>query len=353
MSTLTDFLKATGNEFAAVASDGISAGDVGGYYDTGSYSLNALISGSIYGGIPDSKSTGLAAASSAGKTFVALSTLHQFLVDKPEGLGIIFESESAISRQMLVDRGIDTTRVGIVPCTTLHDFRTSILKVIDNYEKTPAKQRKPLFLILDSLGMLSTEKEVADAMSGNNARDMTRAGVVRSVFRVITLRLGRARIPLIVTNHVYANIMAMYGGDVPSGGGGFMYACSTILTFSKAQDKDGDEVRGSVVTFTTHKSRLTREKLKIKSRILHKTGLDRYYGLIALAEDAGIIKKISNKYEFDDGVKAFESVINKNPTKYWTAPRLDLIEQYVQKKFKYGSDEGLDEAEDEVVEETE
>ncbi len=350
MTDLTTFLKATGNEWAAIADDGIAAGDVSGYYDTGSYTLNALISGSIYGGIPDSKATGFAAESSVGKTMLALSTLKQFLDMKPNGLAMIFESESAISRQMLVDKGIDVTRVGIVPCTTLQDFRNSCIKVIDNYEKTKEKDRVPLFFMLDSLGMLSTEKEVADALAGNNVKDMTRASLVRSVFRVITLKLGRARIPFAITNHVHANVTAMYGGNEVSGGGGFKYACSTIITMTKAQDKDGDEIRGAIVTCTAYKSRLTREKLKVKTRILHRGGLDRYYGLVPIAEAAGVLKKVSTRMEFvDDGTKAFESVINKDPKKYWTPERLEKIEKYVKSHFLYVSDTDIDELPPEIV----
>lgn len=348
MSTLTDYLKATGNEWAAIADEGIAAGDVDGFYDTGSYTLNALVSGTLYGGMPDSKVTGIAAESSVGKTFLALGTLRQFLMDQPEGMGIIFESESAISKKMLTDRGIDTTRVGVVPCTTLQDFRTSVMKVIDNYEKQPEKSRKPLFFILDSLGMLATTKEVEDALEGKNVKDMTRSSTVRSVFRVITLRLGRARIPFLITNHVYANVTAMYGGNEVSGGGGFKYACSTILTMTKAQDKDGDEIKGSIVTVTAYKSRLTREKMKIKTRILHNGGLDRHYGLSTLAEECGLIKKVSTRFEWTDtGEKCFEKQINNNPEKYWTKERLDIVDAHVQKKFKYG---GGDLTEDEVDE---
>lgn len=123
-----------------------------------------------------------------------------------------------------------------------------------------------------------------------------------------------------------------------SGGGGFKYACSTIITMTKAQDKDGDEIKGSIVTCTAYKSRLTREKLKIKTRILHKGGLDRYYGLLPLAEEIGLVKKISNKFEFvDTGDKAFEKAINNNGEKWWTPERLAKIEEHVQTKFKYGS----------------
>lgn len=340
MSSLTSYLAATGNEFAAIAEDGIAAGDISGFIDTGSYSLNALISGSLYGGMASGKGLGLAAESSVGKTFLALAAVYQFQQLNPDGIVIMFESESAISKKMMTERGLDTSRIGVVPVVTLQEFRNQCIKIISNYEKEDVKKRKKLMFVLDSLGMLSTDKEVQDAEDGKNTKDMTRASLVRSAFRVITLRLGRSDIPMIITNHVYANITSFYGGNEVSGGGGFKYAASTILTMTKAQDKDGDAIKGAIVTCTTYKSRLTQEKLKVKTRILYKGGLDRHYGLLALAEEAGIVKKVSNKFEFlDDGVKAFEKAINNNGAKYWTETRLAALEKYVNTKFTYDSGE--------------
>jgi len=352
MKSLTDYLAATGNEFAAIAEDGIAAGDVSGFIDTGSYSLNALISGSLYGGIASGKGLGLAAESSVGKTFLALAAVYQFLKLNPDGLVIIFESESAISKKMMQERGLDTTRIGVVPVVTLQEFRNQAIKIISNYEKEDPKKRKKLMFVLDSLGMLSTDKEITDAEEGKNVKDMTRASLVRSAFRVITLRLGRADIPLIITNHVYANVTSFVGGNEVSGGGGFKYAASTILTMTKAQDKDGDTVRGAIVTCTTYKSRLTQEKLKAKTRILYKGGLDRYYGLLPIAEEAGVVRKVSTKYEFvDDGTKAFEKSINNDGAKYWTKSRLEAVEEYVKVKFTYdSSQEGDEEVEDNETE---
>lgn len=135
-----------------------------------------------------------------------------------------------------------------------------------------------------------------------------------------------------------------------SGGGGFRYACSTIITMTKAQDKDGDEIRGAIVTCTAYKSRLTREKLKVKTRILHRGGLDRYYGLVPLAEAAGLLRKNSTRFEWTDtGEKCFESVINRDPKKYWTKERLDVVEKYVNGHFLYVSDTDIDELPVEIV----
>ena len=194
MSFLNSVIKDLGNEYAAVVTDGIAAGDTASFVDTGSYIFNALVSGSIYGGIPSNKVTGLAGESSTGKTFFALSVVRHFLDSNPEGNVIYFESESAISKQMMEERNIDVARVGLVPVVTVQEFRTQAMKIVSEYEKLGELDRPPLLMVLDSLGNLSTSKEMEDSAAGKDTRDMTRAQVVKSIFRVLTLNLGRARI---------------------------------------------------------------------------------------------------------------------------------------------------------------
>ena len=98
------------------------AGDVDGYIDTGSYIFNALVSGDIYRGIPSNKITALAGESATGKTFFALGMVQKFLEDNPEGNVVYFESESALTQEMLEERGIDTSRILLVPVTTIDVF---------------------------------------------------------------------------------------------------------------------------------------------------------------------------------------------------------------------------------------
>jgi RecA/RadA recombinase len=126
-------LKDIDNEYAGIAEDGVEAGDVTGFIGTGSYSLNALLSGSIYGGLPANKVTALAGEPSTGKTFYAINIVRQFLRDNETGFVFYFESESAISKQMLADREIDTKRVAVVPVATIQEFRTQAVKILDKY----------------------------------------------------------------------------------------------------------------------------------------------------------------------------------------------------------------------------
>lgn len=202
-SLLASLLKETGNEYAAVAEDGITAGDVTGFVDTGSYTLNALLSGSIYGGLASNKVTAFAGEPSTGKTFYALSVVKDFLNSRKDAIVFYFESEAAISRQMLEERGVDTSRFVMVPVTTVQEFRTQAIKVLNSYMETPEKDRAPLLMVLDSLGNLSTEKEIEDITAGKDTRDMTRPQLIKGAFRVLTLKLGKAKVPLIITNHIY------------------------------------------------------------------------------------------------------------------------------------------------------
>ena len=184
---LKEVIKTTGNEYASLVSDGVEAGDVEEFIDTGSYALNALLSGSINGGLPANKITAIAGESATGKTFFLMGMCKNFLDKNPEGGVIYFESESAITKRMIIDRGIDPSRMVILPVTTVQEFRTQSLKVLDSYINQDASIRRPLFLALDSLGMLSTTKEVEDTAEGKETRDMTRAQVLKAAFRVCLL----------------------------------------------------------------------------------------------------------------------------------------------------------------------
>ena len=336
---LKDIIKETGNEYAGLVSDGIDSADVTSFIDTGSYSFNALLSGSIYGGMPSNKITAIAGEAATGKTFFALGICKAFLDKDPEAGIIYFESESAISKQMIEARGIDSKRMVIVPVATVQEFRNQSIKILDKYMEQTEKVRKPLMFVLDSLGMLSTTKEMEDTAAGKETRDMTRSQIVKSTFRVLTLKLGRANIPMIMTNHTYDVIGSMFPQKEMGGGSGLKYAASSIIYLSKRKDKEGTEVIGNIIHCKNFKSRLTKENAMIDVKLTYKKGLDKYYGLTELAEEAGIFKKVSTRYEMPDGSKVFGKNINDNPEKYFTKDVLDKIDETAKRKFQYGSDE--------------
>lgn len=340
MSFLKSVIKELDNEYAGVVEDGAVAADCDQFIDTGSYIFNALLSGSIYGGLPANKITALAGESSTGKTFFALSMVRYFLEQNPTGEVIYFESESAITKSMMKERNIDTARIGLVPVTTVQEFRTQAIKVVDEYMKVKKEDRPPLMFVLDSLGMLSTTKELEDATAGKETRDMTRAQITKSIFRLLTLKLGTAGIPLIVTNHTYDVVGAYVPMKEMGGGSGLKYAASTIVYLSKSKEKDGTDVVGNIVKCKAFKSRFTKENSIVQTRLFYDhRGLDKYYGLLELGEKYGVFTKSGGRYEIN-GVKTYAKTILADPEKYFTPEIMQALDECASKEYSYGSFEG-------------
>ena len=343
MSYLKNLIRTTGNEFASIVEEGVAAADVSGYIDTGSYIFNALLSGSIYDGLPDNKITALAGESATGKTFFALGMCKQFLEDNADAAVIYFESESATSKKMIEERGIDSSRIMMVPVTTVQEFRTQAIRILDQYmeDKTDMK----MLFVLDSLGMLSTTKEIEDTTSGAETRDMTRAQLVKGAFRVLTLKLAKAGVALVVTNHTYDQ-MGLFAKRVMGGGSGLKYAASSILFLSRKKEKEGTEVIGNIVHCKNEKSRLTVENRVVDVMLTYKKGLDRYYGLLDLAIKYGIFKKSSTRIELPGGTTQFAKTINNNPEKYFTKEVLDKLNEAAKQEFLYGNETRTDDTQE-------
>ena len=330
---LKQFIKESGNEYASIVDEGVAAGDVNTYIDTGSYLFNGLLSGSLSGGLPSNKITALAGESATGKTYFALGMVKQFLDANPDAGVLYFESESAIPKELIESRGIDPKRMVILPVITIQEFRTQAIKILDSYLEQ--EEQKPLMLVLDSLGNLSTTKELQDTAAGAETRDMTRSQIIKACFRVLTLKLGRANVPLIVTNHTYDVIGAYMPTKEMGGGSGLKYAASSIIYLSKKKDKDGTEVIGNIIHCKNQKSRLTVENKMIDVRLGYQSGIDRHYGLLEFGEKHGVFKKSGNRYEID-GKTLYGKSIYDNPEKYFNDQIMDGLEEAAKKEFLYG-----------------
>ena len=333
MDFLKEIVKEIGDDFTQLASD---IDETEKYVDTGSYIFNGLISGSIFGGVSSNKITAIAGESSTGKTFFPLAVVKNFLDSNPDGYCLYFDTEAAVNKVLLESRGLDLDRFVVVNVVTIEEFRTKALKAVDIYLKTPIEERKPCMFVLDSLGMLSTEKEIRDALDDKQVRDMTKSQLVKGAFRMLTLKLGQANVPLIVTNHTYDVIGSYVPTKEMGGGSGLKYAASTIIYLSKAKEKDGKEVIGNIIKAKTHKSRLSKENKVVKIRLYYdERGLDKYYGLLELGEIGGLWKNIAGRYEIN-GKKVYGKQILANPDDYFTPEVMQALEETANKEFSYG-----------------
>lgn len=332
-----DFASEVKNDFV-VRADKIQENEE--FIDTGSYIFNALLSGSIFGGMSANKITAIAGESSTGKTFFTLAVCKNFLDLNPDGRVFYIDSESAITQKLMSERNIDTQRIYKADCVTVEQFRRQALQVVDKALATKEKDRTPILIVLDSLGMLSTEKETKDIQEGNSVRDMTKSQIIKGAFRVLTSKLGQANIPMIVTNHTYDVIGSYVPTKTMGGGSGLKYASSTIVTLSKSQEKDGKEVVGNIIKAKTEKSRLTKERQQVEVRLFYDhRGLDRYYGLLDLGLKYGIFESGSNGRVLIGGKSVYQKNVYQNPEEYFTEDVMHQLDAAANLEFKYSAEQ--------------
>lgn len=236
---------------------------------TGSYILNATISGSIFGGIPNRRSICLAGESGSGKTYIALAACRHAI---EMGYDIIYcDSEGAVDIETAKRLGIDTKHFFITPVGTVEEFSTFCANLVKGINEDVNNGIEPpkIMVVLDSLGNLASSKEKSDVIEGAGKRDMTKQQMIRSTFRVVGNDFSKLGIPFIINNHTYES-MSMYQPKVVSGGGGIIYNASVILMLSKAklEDKEADDAAkdknvnmkrtGIIVNIEPQKSRFAR-----------------------------------------------------------------------------------------------
>ena len=328
-------VKDLNDENTSIADDGLSSSQFTGCIDTGSYILNAALSGSLYGGVPNNKITAFAGESATGKTFFVLGVVKRFLDDNPTGAVFYFDTEAAVTKEMMSTRGIDTKRVIISEPETIQKFRHTVLQIVDNYAKS-SSDRPPMMMVLDSLGQLSSTKELEDTTAGSETRDMTKAATLKATFRVLNLKLAKINVPMLITNHVYDVVGSYIPTKEMAGGSGLKYSASSICFLTKKKEKDGTEVIGNIIKVKLAKSRFTKENKQVEVKLTYDKGLDRFYGLLDLAEKHNIIKKVANRYELPNGNKVYGKLINNDPQKYFRDDIMKKLEVAASEEFLYG-----------------
>ena len=334
------------------------------WIDTGNYHLNACISGSLFGGWPNNRSCSVAGPSGTGKTFLVLNSIKRAI---DMGYSIIYyDSEAAVDKSTMTKFGIDTTKVNYQPVNTVQEFRQSVTTITRRMQeaKRDGADIPKVMIILDSAGNLATQKEIDDAVSGNEKADMTRSKILKSIFRIIMTPMADLKIPFIFTNHTYQT-QDFISRQVAGGGTGPEYAASIVLFLNKAQLKDssGDKA-GIIVTAKPNKNRFAKPQ-NIKFHLHYTEGMNRYVGLENYIdwEDIGITKGVIEKGEKVPKKSARnwickhldETVPNSEffTEKVFTQEILQKIDEKIHDLFNYSTNTEIDvdeliEAEDEA-----
>ena len=245
--------------------------------------LNIALSGSINGGF-NAGITTLAGKSKSFKTLFALEMAKGYLNHHQESVLVFFDSEFGSPLSYFESFGDSKERILHVPVTTVEELRTELSNQLEGLDR-----EDEVIFIVDSIGNLASIKESEDAESGKQAVDMTRAKMMKSLFRIVTPKLVMKNIPMIVINHTYDTI-EMFSKQVMTGGTGAVYASDTILFIGKQQEKEGTELKGWNFILNVEKSRYVREKEKIPILVTYEEGIKKYSGIFDLAVELGVIE---------------------------------------------------------------
>lgn len=320
---------------------------------TGSYILNAALSGSIFGGLPNRRSLCLAGSEGSGKTYIALSICRN-AINKHNYSIIYFDSEGSIDTEFVSRLGVDISKVRLQPVNTVEEFSHIAAQVVDQFEKYKKEKKTPpkVLIVLDSLGNLTSEKEKTDTTSGENKRDMTKQQAIRKMFRVNGMQFAMHGIPFIINSHIYDS-MSMFSPQEISGGGGVKYNASVIFMLSKgklddaesekkAKDKNIDPTRVGITIYVNPVKQRFARPIKVQLHIPFYKKPNPYVGLEKFVswDSCGIVrgkmhtqkeyeklsdseKKISFKWNgFDIGIDESMGKITKTPNgKVWVEPR--------------------------------
>jgi len=309
--------------------------------------INIALSGAVDRGLT-SGLTFLAGESKSFKSLLGLLFVEAYLRKNSEAVCLFYDSEFGITPEYIRANGIDTDRVIHIPIENLEQLKFDIAKRLEDINRGDK-----VIIFIDSIGNLASKKEVEDALDEKSVADMTRARVMKSLWRIVTPHLTTKDIPCVAINHVY-NTMELYSKAVMSGGTGGMYSANQVFIITKAQDKEGTELKGYHFTMNVEKSRFVREKSKFPFTVRFEGGINKWSGLLDIAQEGGFVVKPSVGWysrvdqetgEIEDKKFRAKETDNKE---FW-APVIYTTHfaEYLKKRYQIASDSILKDEENE------
>lgn len=316
--------------------------------------LNIAYSGDVDGGL----SSGLhvwAGPSRHFKSLFCLITAASYLHHYPDAICLFYDNEGGSPKSYFESVGIDPNRVLHCPFTSLEMLRTDISNQLNEI-----KRGDKVIIVVDSLGLAASRKEIKDAEDGSEKADMTRAKVNKSLFRIITPHLWIKDIPMVVVQHTYET-QEMFSKTVVSGGTGTMLAADNVYIVGRRQEKDGTELMGYNFIINIEKSRHVKDKMKIPILVRRTGGIARWGGLFDIALEGGFIHKnnavsysLVNMVTGEVDIEKFRRKEKENDSKFWKEMLASSeFKQYIRNYYKSSSNKLISEDDDIEAEEVE
>jgi RecA/RadA recombinase len=324
---------------------------VSSWIDTGCLALNAIISGSLYGGIPSGRLTGFSGPQACGKTYIINKIIAN--AQKEGRFAVVFDTENAVDKDTAEALGCDPSKIKYCPVETVEQCRNQVSAFLDSVIEKGLKGK--FIIAIDSLGNLVSTKEMNDVAAGKEAMDMgTRAKGLKSMMRVLTLKAAKADTPVIFSNHIYANPADMYPSLVKqqSGGSGPLYLASVLVQMAVKNEKSSGgqnsnrdavedvapiakDINGITLRTLTIKNRFAPPFLEAEMYLNFRNGLGRYSGLLDMALGYGIVVQNGPTFALADGTKLGYYKSWRQDEDIWENKILPELEKKLQVELKY------------------
>lgn len=324
------------------------------WIDTSSKALNAIISGSLYKGIPVGRITGFAGPSGAGKTLIINKILAN--AQKKGYIAVIWDSEVAVDKSSAKNVGLDLKKTKYYPVETIEECRNQLSTFLDNI--IAANDPSLKFIVsIDSLGNLASSKEIEDARKGKDAADVgQRAKALKSMMRAITYKAAKAGVPILFSNHIYEG-MEMFPSMIKNqaGGKGPIYLASVLVQLSTRSEKASDNPDEQNIAISNNVSGVTMSAMTVKNRVVppflktelylnFRTGLDENTGLFDLALALGVIQQNGKTYQVDGVSVGYRKNLEKDTT-FWEKIS-PALEAKLAEELRYGAVDSVEDLED-------
>jgi len=330
--------------------------------DTGSMVLNALISGSLYKGVPKGRLVQFAGPSQTFKS----GFIQQILGNaQKDGMTVvIFDTENAIDPEGAKGFGLDISKVKYVPSHTIEETRNAIYKFLTKVKET--NQEGKFIIAIDSIANLQSEMELKRMDKDSASADMgSFAKAIKSLLKTCTNMSALTNTTILVTNHVYDDPSAMYPSleQNMAGGKAAVYLPSVTVQLARKLVKDdgGNHVdsklaasqkkySGVIIRALTVKNRFIRQYLEGEIYLSFATGINKYYGLLDIMKGMGVVSNAGATYtDWEDNKLGFYKTW-KTDIKLWEERLLPELESRIHRNWAYGSDKGM---EDDIPDEEE
>ena len=324
------------------------------WLDTGCMALNAIISGSLYGGIPMGRITGFAGPQACGKTLMVNKIMANA---QKKGMHVVyFDTENALDPDTAINLGCDPKKIKHCPIEVIEECRNQIVKFLKTIIEKGLQGK--VMLAIDSLGNLISAREAKIIEDGKDSADMgARAVSLKSMLRAITHAAAKANCPVVFTNHIYDNPGALYPTLIKSqsGGSGPLYMSSVLVQMSTKQERVGKsdnknalddvtplskDVNGLTMRALTTKNRFVPPFLECEMYLNFRTGLSKYSGLLEMAEGYGVIHKQGHRYAVGEEILGFYKDW-KDDDSIWECKILPKLEEKLKTQLTFKNESSV------------